>query len=295
MTTTATEEPVKLDPRRNAFRPDLAAKTLEGKVEASRFAEGTLARVIRSNVPLRKLPNVTSGLETEALFGEIATVYDTAEGWSWVQLAPDGYVGYVPADTLSLRPVAATHRVQALGTFLYPEPDIKKPALMHLALNSTIGVLRGDENFSELTTGGFIVSRHIAPLDKTARDFVEVTERFIGTPYLWGGRTRIGIDCSGLVQTVLQASGFACPRDSDMQLAELGDNVLVPANLEGLLRGDIVFWRGHVGIMTDGVMLVHANAHHMAVAVEPLTVAQTRIAKSGGPIVAIKRLKRPGV
>jgi len=284
-----------LDPRRNAFRPDLAAKSLEGKVEAAAYVEGAPHRVLRANVPLRKSPDVTNGLETEALFGELATVYHVADGWAWVQLARDGYVGYVPADTLSPQLVVPTHRVQALGTFVYPVPNIKTPPLLHLAMNSLIAVLRSDETFSELVTGGFVVNRHVSPLDKFARDFVEVAERFIGTPYLWGGRTRIGIDCSGLVQTALQAAGIAGPRDSDMQMAELGETVLVPQDLEGLIRGDLVFWKGHVGIMADGVMLVHANAHHMMAVVEPLDVAAQRNAKAGSEIVAVRRLKRATV
>ncbi len=285
-----------LDPRRHAVRADLADRALEGKVTAARFADGTPARVIRSSVPLRKTADISSGLETEALFGETATIFETADGWSWVQLVRDGYVGYLPADTLSPQLVTPTHRVQALGTFLYPRPDIKSPALMHIAMNAPLAVLGSNDTFAELLTGGYVVSRHLAVLDKRAFDFVEVAERFIGTPYLWGGRTRIGIDCSGLVQTALQAAGIPCLRDSDMQLAELGETVLVPESLEGLRRGDLVFWRGHVGIMADGVMLVHANAHHMAVAVEPLDVARSRISKSGGgPIIAIKRLNRAGV
>lgn len=284
-----------LDPRRHAYRADLAAKSLEGRVQAPNYVEGAPGRVIRANVPLRKAPDITAGLETEALFGETVTVYQSAEGWAWVQLTRDGYVGYLPADTVSSRGVAATHRVQALGSFVYPVADIKKPPLMHVAMNSELAVLGGDEKFSELVTGGFVVSRHIAPLTKFARDFVEVAERFIGTPYLWGGRTRIGIDCSGLVQTALNAAGQVCPRDSDMQQAELGTDVLVPSNLDGLERGDLVFWKGHVGIMADGIMMVHANAHHMAVVVEPLATATARIAKTAGGIVAVKRLKRAAV
>lgn len=291
MSDTLTAATSALDPRRHAVRADLADKALEGRVTATKFVEGTPARVIRSSVPLRKSPEISSGLETEALFGETAVIFDTANAWSWVQLARDGYVGYLPADTLSPQLVPPTHRVQALGTFLYPRPDIKSPALMHIAMNAPVAVLGSNENFAELLTGGYVVTRHLSLLDKKALDFVEVAERFIGTPYLWGGRTRIGIDCSGLVQTALQAAGIAAPRDSDMQLADLGETVLVPGNLEGLKRGDLVFWRGHVGIMADGVMLVHANAHHMAVAVEPLEVARSRIVKTGGgPIAAVRRL-----
>jgi cell wall-associated NlpC family hydrolase len=286
------DRPLTLDPRRNAYRPDLAATSLEGKVNADAFVEGTPARVIRPNVPVRRSPDYTRGLETEALFGEAVTVYHTADGWAWVQLESDGYVGYVPADTIGPADTLPTHRVSALGTFVYPVPDIKTPPVMLLAMNAPVAVRGGDEKFSELVTGGLVVSRHLSPPGKAARDFVEVAERFIGSPYLWGGRTRIGIDCSGLVQTSLHAAGLTCPRDSDMQHAELGDPVLVPANMEGLQRGDLVFWKGHVGIMADSIMMVHANAHHMAVVIEPLPEAANRIIKTGGPVTGIKRLKR---
>lgn len=283
---------VALDPRRNAFRPGLAAAYLQGQVNAERFVKGTLGQILQPSVPLRKAPDASCGLETEALFGEAVTVYDEADGWIWAQLARDGYVGYLPAAAVWRGPLLTpTHRVQSLGTFVYAIPNIKAPPILHLPLNALLSVVDADERFAELQGGAFVIARHLAPVDKPARDFVEIAERFIGSPYLWGGCTRIGIDCSGLVQSSLLAANFSAPRDSDMQRDELGMPVKVTPDLDNLERGDLVFWNGHVGIMADSVMLVHANAHHMMVVTEPLPEAAVRIAKAGGgDITAIKRL-----
>jgi cell wall-associated NlpC family hydrolase len=280
-----------LDPRRNAFRRDLAAKSLEGVVKAERYVAGEPAFVVRASVPLRKMPDAKRGFETEALFGESLTIYDEAEGWAWAQLTHDGYVGYVPADALRRGTINPTHRIQTLGTFLYGAPDIKSPPLMHLAMNALITAHAGEEKFLELDGGGFVYAPHAVPLGRNVRDFVAIAEGFVGVPYLWGGRTSRGLDCSGLVQTSLQAAGVAAPRDTDMQQAELGSGVPIAGDLEGLKRGDLVFWKGHVGIMVDSVLMVHANAHHMMVAVEPLSEAAQRIAKTGSQITAIKRLE----
>jgi cell wall-associated NlpC family hydrolase len=279
-----------LDPRLNAYRDDLAAEALRGEVAAPRFAEGEARQVTNGVAPVRRAPRADAGMDTEVLFGETVTVYDEASGWCWVQLTRDGYVGYVPATALGAELTPFTHRVSAVGTFVYPVADIKTPPLMALTLNAKLTILDEDERFARLAGGGYVISRHIAERGRHAVDFVEIAERFIGSPYLWGGRTRRGIDCSGLVQVALEAAGIIAPRDSDMQQSGLGEEVLVPADLEGLQRGDLVFWRGHVGIMTDSVFLLHANAHHMATAIEPLGEAVGRNASAGSPPAAIKRL-----
>ncbi len=281
----------RLDPRRNVFRSDLAAESLYGKVSVPRYVRGSTAQVSRPATPVFREPDASSSIDTEALFGEIVTVYDERAGWAWVQLACDGYVGYVPASTLKRPADEPTHRVRALGTFIYPAPNIKAPPLMHLSMNARLCVSESDEQFCALKHGGFVVARHVAEQGRHERDFVEIAERFVGTPYLWGGRSRIGLDCSGLVQVALAAAGFRVPRDTDMQQAEIGSYVDIPEGLEGLQRGDLVFWQGHVGILVDSVMLVHANAHHMMVTTETLPEAAGRVAKSNGNIIAIKRLR----
>jgi len=283
-----------LDPRRNVFRPDLAAQCLYGRVAAPRYASGIVHQVARASLPLRKVPHVSAGFETEALFGEIVSIYDVTEGWAWIQLHRDHYVGYVPADALVSDVREITHRVKANGTFVYPEPDIKAPPLMHLSLNAGLSVIQADDRFCQLHSGGFVFRRHVTEHDRYAKDFVEIAERLIGTPYLWGGRTRVGIDCSGLVQIALEAAGIACPRDSDMQQAEVGAESLPPGSLDHLRRGDLVFWKGHVGIMIDGITLLHANAHHMSAAVETLPEVVARIARLGSDVTAIKRLSALG-
>lgn len=280
-----------LDTRRYAIRPDLADERLIGRYEATRYIAGQPAQVVRPAVPLRRRPVATDGLDTEALYGERLRVFDEQEGWAWVQLDRDGYVGYVPANALSETIVAPTHRVKAIGTFLYPEADMKCAPILHLSLNAELTIVEEGDRFSRTHIGAWVFNRHIARLDKAARDFVDVAERFIDTPYLWGGKTRIGLDCSGLVQVSLQAGGIAAPRDSDMQFAELGTPVAITGDFEGLERGDLVFWKGHVGIMTDGIMLLHANAHHMATVAETLPEAADRIARTGTPLLAVKRLR----
>ena len=284
-----------LDPRRHPFRADLAAETLRGKVAAARHVKGEAHQVVHPAAPLWPRPDAREGWATQALFGERVTVYEGKGGWAWVQLERDGYVGYLDARALSAKLRAPTHRVRAPGTFLYASASAKAVTGPHLSMTALLSVAETGAAFSRLAEGGFVPTRHIAELSRFAPDFVAVAERFAGTPYVWGGKTRLGLDCSGLVQVAMHAAGLDCPRDSDMQQAELGREVDIGANLDGLERGDLVFWSGHVGIMTDGFMLLHANAHHMAVVAEPLRGAVDRIARGGLEIAAIKRPEARGL
>jgi cell wall-associated NlpC family hydrolase len=284
--------PSQPDPRRHAYREDLAAEELRGKVKAHSYSPGWPRQIAYPATPLRARPDARETWTTEALYGELLTVFDENRDWAWVQLAADGYVGYLRAPALSAQINAATHRVRALGTFLYPAPDSKAPPLLPLSMNALVSIAEAGAAFSRLIDGSFVPTRHIVEHTSFVADFVTAAERFVGVPYLWGGRTRFGIDCSGLVQAGLQAAGRACPRDSDMQEAELGEAVAVISSLDHLVRGDLVFWKGHVGIMTDGFMLLHANAHHMAVVIEPVRGTVDRLQRAGLNISSIKRLKR---
>jgi cell wall-associated NlpC family hydrolase len=281
---------VMLDPRRHAFRADLAAEDLRGRVEASRYVAGERRQVAVASTPVRGTPDARAIWTTEALFGEAVRVFDERDGWAWVQLEQDGYVGYLQASALSRDVHAPTHRVSALGTCVYATANAKAEPSGQLPMNARVGVTEANANFARLAQGSFVPTRHLAEIGTRAPDFVAVAERFLDVPYVWGGRTRLGLDCSGLVQTALAAAGVACPRDSDMQQAELGVPVSHRPDLGGLKRGDLVFWKGHVGILTRGDRLLHANAHHMAVVDEPLAAAIARIATSSGPVTAIKRL-----
>jgi cell wall-associated NlpC family hydrolase len=275
------------DPRVTPARPDLAAAHLRGVVAAPRYVEGVSFEVFDAVAPVRKAPVPDAMLETEALKGERVTIYDEdGEGWGWGQLHGDGYVGWLPMNALRAPGPTATHKVAVLRTILFPGRSIKAQPVEGLLLGSRLAVVGQDVDLARLASGGYVPARHLVPLDAAAADFVAVAERFTGVPYLWGGKTSLGIDCSGLVQVSLTACGTECPRDSDMQRA-LGTAV---APDEALQRGDLVFWAGHVGMMRDAATLLHANAFHMAVTSEPIVEAIARIRAAGNEVAAIKRL-----
>ncbi|MBO6666559.1 NlpC/P60 family protein [Parvibaculum sp.] len=279
------------DPRLNAYREDLAAAHLRGEVKASRFAEG-VDRLVRASVlPLLRRPEANAPMDTQLLFGETFRVFEEKNGWAWGQSLLDDYVGYVEAKELSPRALTPTHTVAALRTFVYPKPDLKTRPATPLSMNAKVKVGGARGSYSELETGGWVFSAHLAPIGSHVRDFVSVAEEFTGVPYLWGGRDSMGLDCSGLVQMSLERAGIASLRDTDMQEATLGEALPEPIDFTKLARGDLVFWKGHVGIMADAERMIHANAHHMRVAVERLDIAMSRIARSdAGHVTSIKRL-----
>jgi len=280
------------DPRLTPARADLAARELAGKVTAARFVEGRACEVIEPQAPLRGEPAPDAPLVTEALKGERVMVYDTnAEGWAWGQLAADGYVGWLPANALMPPGPAPTHKVAALRTFVFPAPSIKLPPLEALPFGARLAIARSEDVFAVTQAGTFVPVVHLARIENYEPDFVTVAERFLGAPYLWGGKTMLGLDCSGLVQIALSACGISCPRDSDMQEAALGVPVETGANLSGLQRRDLLFWKGHVAIARDRTTLIHANAFRMAVTIEPIAEAVARIRDGGSEITSVRRVE----
>jgi Bacterial dipeptidyl-peptidase Sh3 domain/NlpC/P60 family len=280
------------DPRVTPARPDLAAAHLRGKIAAAAFVEGLTLHVCAGSADLRHSPAPDAPLDTQALYGEEVTLYEDHEGFGWVQLARDGYVGYMAMAALATGQIKPTHHVIVNRSFVYPGPDLKIPARDALPLGASVCVRAIKGAFAQIGDAAFVFFGHLLPCGENQREFVAVAERLLHAPYLWGGKTSLGIDCSGLLQISLDAAGIDAPRDTDMQEQALGLPIVVGTDLVGLRRGDLVFWRGHVGIMRDETTLLHANAHHMLVASEPLSIVRDRIlAKTSQPISAIKRLE----
>jgi hypothetical protein len=281
------------DRRLTPARPDIAAAHLRGRVEAEHFVEGKSEEIVFELADMRSAPSFAAGLDTQAIRGERVTVYEIDEGWAWGQLERDSYVGFLPAAALKPAGPAPTHRIRVLRTFLYPGASMKLPVEQALPLNAEVCVTEFRGDFARLGDEGFVWAGHLGEIAVFEPDFVSVADQFVGVPYLWGGKTALGLDCSGLVQTLLAAAGIRAPRDTDMQEKALGDAVQVQPDLAGLQRGDLIFWKGHVGLMRDERTLLHANGHHMLVASEPLAEAVARIeAKSFGKVTSIRRLPR---
>ena len=271
------------DPRLTPARADLAAAHLRGQVEAPRYVEGEACVVVAPLADLFAAPG-DGALASQLLHGEVFTVYDRADGLAWGQNETDGYVGYVAEAALAAAGPAPTHKVWSLGAQVYAAPGLKQSPLSALPWQARVTVAEEAAGYARIA-GGWCPAPLLAPVDHVEPDFVTVAERLLGVPYMWGGRSQAGLDCSSLVQLAAAAGGIALPRDSDMQ-AGCGRPVE-----RALARGDLVFWRGHVGILSDADTLLHANAHHMQAVLEPLARAEARIAATDtGAITAIRRL-----
>jgi cell wall-associated NlpC family hydrolase len=277
-----------LDSRRIPARPDLAAAHLKGEVEAERYTQATPLAVSVPLAPLTTRRDGKASLANQLLYGERFAAYEKDSEWAWGQAEHDGYVGYVPRACLTPAGLAATHRVAQPMTHVYPAPALKTRPIGWLSYGALVRVDGVETGFAALSTGGFVPAPHLTGRKDAAADWVAEAERFIGVPYLWGGRATAGLDCSALIQLAHQAAGRDCPRDSDMQEAELGRTLAqdtVPR------RGDLMFWKGHVGIMLDASRLLHANGKDMAVSIEALEAARARILAAGdGPVTRHARL-----
>ena len=278
------------DRRLHAYREDLADETLRGQVEARSYVPGQERQVQSASAPIRRKPSASAEQEAEALFGERLKLFDEKDGWAWVQSERDGYVGYVRSAQITGATWAATHVVAVPRTPLFSGPNLKTPIDDFLHMESALEVLDIDRGYLQ-TAKGWVFAKHACPIRQYHRDYVSTALLFLGAPYVWGGRSSLGMDCSGLTQLVLQRAGIDAPRDSDMQeTSDLLGERLVPDALPR--RGDIIYWKGHVAIALDQSQVVHSTGHHLAVVVEPLEDIDERArAESGEGITSIRRPK----
>ena len=280
----------KPDARTTPYKPDLAASHLKDVVHAKNYGDAVRHQVMMPVIPLHKTPANASMMDTQLLLGAEFDIYDIHNGWAWGQeVQPDGkgYVGYVPNMALARGAAEPTHRISAIRAPVFIKPDLKTAIRTTLPLNAKLSVDGQDGDYLRIPDMGYVHVNHIATIAEAKGDFVSIAELHLGLPYVWGGISPDGVDCSGLVQTSLRAVGSDALRDTDMQEGSLGATIDKSTEL---MRGDLVFWNGHVGIMRDATTLLHANAHHMLVASEPLVEAIARIEKSAGPVTSIKRI-----
>ncbi len=272
------------DPRLTPSNGRVAHISMQGEVEAEKFVEG---RRMMVHQPMANITDKPRGARvSQLLFGETFLVLESYDGFAFGQADRDGQVGYILSGALA-SPEEPTHWVTAPATHLYPKAELKAPPEVSIFFGSPVRVVGETTSHFRIHTGHYIPRPHLQKIKARFGDVIGFADLFLGSPYLWGGNSRWGIDCSGLVQMACLACGIDCPRDSDQQEA-LGREL---HHGEPLIRGDLVFWKGHVGLMASETMLLHANASHMAVAYEPLEDVVVRIEDAGdGPITAKRRL-----
>lgn len=271
------------DKRMLPSKDGLTDQAFEGLIRARSYVPGQILSCYDAKAPILEEPQFGAEQVDQLLMGERFKVIERKHDFYWGQALRDGYVGYVPARAFRDHWYLPTHYVSTLRTYVFASPNLKSSILCALSLNALVNVSAVEGKFSYINDMGWVFTEHLSGFDQFASDFVSVAENYINAPYQWGGRESIGLDCSGLLQQALYAAGFGCPRDADMQSklgVALDVNVNEAGHVSGLKRGDLVFWKGHVAIMINEDEIIHANAFHMKVAIEPLKTAIKRIETS---------------
>lgn len=282
-----------LDPRLTAARPDIAWSGLKGKIDTSKFVAGKIRTISTPYANLKKTPRNTAPLLTQGLLGEKFRALEEHGGWAFGQLLEDGYVGYIKLEALGAHIPDPSHLVTVPLTHIYARPDLKTPDPLALPFGAKITIREGapKAGFAEAQGLGWICLRHIARLGVYDKDYVKTASRFLHVPYVWGGKTALGLDCSSLIQLAMTHAGIPCPRDTDQQARSLGHSISNKPDLALCKKGDLVFFKGHAGLMLDGTHLLHANATHMRVTIDDARAVADRLAKEfGDQILDIRRL-----
>ena len=248
-----------------------------------------LKQVITPVSDLRKKPDKMSELETQCLLGENLILIEKKNDWGYCKCELDNYYGWINLSELG-EIDSSNYKINTLLTHVYSEPDMKSNILYCLHFNSKVSIIKKYQNWSKVSIGkndGYIFNRHITKLSNVDNNFVRTSKLFLNTPYLWGGKTCLGIDCSGLVQIVLHSAGIYIPRNTSEQQSFTSERLIEKKKVEDFC---LIFWKGHVAISIEKNKIIHSNAYHMSVIIEPLDEAITRIKNSYGDIIVIKKI-----
>lgn len=279
-----------LDKSINLYNDDFAAEKLRGKVDVKNYLSPKIFQIKGRNASVKLAPNIDAEQATQALCGELLEVYHLENGFAWAQLQKDDYVGYINLEDLAEPFLKPNKRIKVLRTYGFKGPKVQEKILFELSMNSMVEATNEEENgFVNCGSHGWIYKAHLANLNEFAANPSEIAKMFLGSPYCWGGKESFGLDCSGLVQTSFAACGINLPRDAYMQ-EKCGEALEFDSEFTGLKANDLIFWKGHVAIMIDEINMIHANAYHMMVAIEPLQEAVKRIMQKDVPVRSIRRI-----